>query len=159
MPGCEPGGKGSTPFGYPGRSSRKSGITRVCSWESRQPPKLLHGVRLLALVLMSRWCSGFALDPPKVQALVQFQVGILTQPASVPDRTAVLETARRGSTPRRAAARFTSSGCAGWARNPAKVEVQVRFLARTLVKTLEPDGTAAACKAAFQWVRLPPASL
>jgi hypothetical protein len=25
--------------------------------------------------------------------------------------------------------------------------------------TLEPDGTAAACKAAFQWVRLPPASL
>ena len=42
--------------------------------------------------------------------------------------------------------------------NPAKVEVQVRFLARTLV-TLEPDGTAAACKAAFEWVRLPPASL
>ena len=32
--------------------------------------------------------------------------------------------------------------------NPAKVEVQVRFLARTLA-TLEPDGTAAACKAAF----------
>jgi hypothetical protein len=25
--------------------------------------------------------------------------------------------------------------------------------------TLEPDGTAAACKAALQWVRLPPASL
>src|SRR4051794_17973693 len=50
MPGCEPGGKGSTPFGYPD--------TRVCSWESRQPPKLLHGVRLLALVLMSRWCRG-----------------------------------------------------------------------------------------------------
>jgi hypothetical protein len=25
--------------------------------------------------------------------------------------------------------------------------------------TLEPDGTAAACKAAFEWVRLPPASL
>jgi hypothetical protein len=42
--------------------------------------------------------------------------------------------------------------------NPAKVEVQVRFLARTLV-TLEPDGTAAAGKAALQWVRLPPASL
>ena len=80
------------------------------------------------------------------------------QPASVPDRTAVLETARRGSTPRRAAKRFTSSGCAGLACNPAKVEVQVRFLARTLV-TLEPDGTAAACKAAFEWVRLPPASL
>jgi hypothetical protein len=80
------------------------------------------------------------------------------RPASVPDRTAVLETARRGSTPRRAAARFTSSGCAGWACNPAKVEVQVRFLARTLV-TLEPDGKAAACKAALQWVRLPPASL
>lgn len=130
----------------------------MCSWESRQPPKLLHGVRLLALVLMSRWCSGFALDPPKVQALVQIQVGILIQPASVPDCTAVLETARRGSTPRRAATRFSSSGCAGLAFNPAKVEVQVRFLARTLM-TLEPDGTAAACKAALQWVRLPPASL
>jgi dipeptidyl aminopeptidase/acylaminoacyl peptidase len=25
----------------------------VCSWESRQPPKLVHGVRILALVLMS----------------------------------------------------------------------------------------------------------
>ena len=25
--------------------------------------------------------------------------------------------------------------------------------------TLEPDGTAAACKAVFEWVRLPPASL
>ena len=25
--------------------------TRVCSWESRQPPKLVHGVRILALVL------------------------------------------------------------------------------------------------------------
>ena len=34
------------------------------------------------------------------------------------------------------------------ARDPAKVEDQVRFLARTLDdKALEPDGTAAACKA------------
>ena len=28
-------------------------LTRVCSWESRQPPKLLYGVRLLALVLVA----------------------------------------------------------------------------------------------------------
>ena len=41
-----------------------------------------------------------------------------------------------------------SSGCAGFARDPAKVEDQVRFLARTLNLTLEPDGEAAACKAA-----------
>ena len=137
----------------------KSSNTRVCSWESRQPPKLLHGVRLLALVLMSRWCRGFALDPPKVQALVQIQVGILIH--------AACECAGSHGSPRNCKTRFnssagcyeiTSSGCAGWACNPAKVEVQVRFLARTLL-TLEPDGTAAACKAAFEWVRLPPASL
>jgi hypothetical protein len=28
------------------------GCTRACSWESRRPPKPLHGVRLLALVLI-----------------------------------------------------------------------------------------------------------
>ena len=28
-------------------------FTRMCSWESRQPPKLVHGVRILALVLNS----------------------------------------------------------------------------------------------------------
>ena len=34
------------------------------------------------------------------------------------------------------------------ARDPAKVEDQVRLLARTLMESaLEPDGTAAACKA------------
>ena len=46
------------------------------------------------------------------------------------------------------------------ARDPAKVEDQVRLLARTLNDlALEPDGKAAACKAALKWVRLPPASL
>src|SRR5262245_8901090 len=104
MPGCEPGGKGSTPFGYPGCSSRKSSTTRVCSWESRQPPKLLHGVRLLALVLLSRWCSGFALDPPKVQALVQIQVGILIH--------AACECAGSHGSARNCKTRFNSSaGC------------------------------------------------
>lgn len=33
--------------------------TRVCSWESSQPPKLADGVQILALVLAeSRWCNG-----------------------------------------------------------------------------------------------------
>ncbi len=42
-----------------------------------------------------------------------------------------------------------SSECGGFARDPAKVEDQVRLLARTLNDlALEPDGTAAACKAA-----------
>ena len=37
------------------------------------------------------------------------------------------------------------------ARDPAKVEAQVRFLARTLDDlALEPDGKAAACKAALR---------
>ena len=46
------------------------------------------------------------------------------------------------------------------ARDPAKVEDQVRLLARTLNDlALEPDGTATACKAVTKWVRLPPAPL
>ena len=74
---------------------------------------------------------------PVHQMLIPFPLGLLAT-AVIFDivwlitGTAVFETARRGSTPRRAAKRFTSSGCAGWACNPAKVEVQVRFLARTL---------------------------
>ena len=45
--------------------------------------------------------------------------------------------------------RKTSSECGGFARDPAKVEDQVQLLARTLDNVaLEPDGTAAACKAA-----------
>jgi hypothetical protein len=40
-----------------------------------------------------------------------------------------------------------SSGCDGFAYDPAKVEDQVQFLARTLrYKTLEPDGQATGCK-------------
>ena len=46
--------------------------------------------------------------------------------------------------------RKTSSECGGFARDPAKVEDQVRLLARTLNDlALEPDGKAAACKAAL----------
>ena len=48
---------------------------------------------------------------------------------------------------RSVAALALSSECCGFARDSAKVEDQVRFLARTLELTLEPDGTATACKA------------
>ena len=42
--------------------------------------------------------------------------------------------------------RWLSSECDGLAYDPAKVEDQVRFLARTLVRTtLEPDGLATGC--------------
>ena len=60
---------------------------------------------------------------------------------------AAFEAVGRGSIPRWGTLnRF--SECGGFARDSAKVEDQVRFLARTLFKTLEPDGQAAACKAA-----------
>jgi hypothetical protein len=144
-------------------------FTRVCSWESRQPPKLLHGVRLLALVLMSRWCSGTALDPPKVQALVQIQVGILIHAAC---ECAGLHGSPRNFTTTRIHAvgarvqllggllkeyvlgvcRMSTRLCEG--RSPGSIPGEDAEM-----MTLEPDGTAAACKAAFQWVRLPPASL
>jgi hypothetical protein len=42
---------------------------------------------------------------------------------------------------------FPSLECAGFARNPAKVEDQVQFLARAFFVTLKPNGEAAACKA------------
>ena len=43
-----------------------------------------------------------------------------------------------------------SAECAGSARDRAKVEDQVRLLARTLDDVaLEPDGTATACKAVW----------
>ena len=38
-------------FPFPAPHSLVPAFTRVCSWESKQPPKLPHGVRLLALVL------------------------------------------------------------------------------------------------------------
>ena len=60
---------------------------------------------------------------------------------------AVLETAGRGSIPRRGTGENVL-GVLRIARDPAKVEDQVRLLARTLNNVaLEPDGTAAACKA------------
>ena len=56
-----------------------------------------------------------------------------TRPASVMDGMADFESAGRGSIPRRGAERETMSPeCAGFAREPAKLEDQVRFLAATL---------------------------
>ena len=69
-------------------------------------------------------------------------------PAGVPDRMAVLETAGRGSIPRRGTEPKYVLGVWRIARDSAKVEDQVRFLARTLEHSaLEPDGKATACKA------------
>ena len=61
------------------------------------------------------------------------------------DGMADFESVGRGSIPRRGAFTIMSSECAGSARDRAKVVDQVRFLARTLLTTLEPDGTAIGC--------------
>ena len=53
------------------------------------------------------------------------------------DSTADFDSARRGSTPWRDANNNISSECAGFARDPAKVEDQVRFLARMLLTILK----------------------
>ena len=63
------------------------------------------------------------------------------------DGMADFESVGRGSIPRRGTETDLSLECAGFAREPAKLEDQVRLLAGTLL-TLEPDGAAAACKAA-----------
>lgn len=74
-----------------------------------------------------------------VRALVRIQVGILWQQCVsrvCRMSTAVFETARRGSIPRRDFEIDTSLGGAGFAYDPAKVEDQVQFLARTLESVL-----------------------
>ena len=75
---------------------------------------------------------------------------LITSPAprECVGRTAVFEAARPGPIPGRGIGRDcnTSSECAGFARDSAKVEDQVQFLARTsLSLTLEPDGQATGC--------------
>jgi hypothetical protein len=97
--GCEPRGAGFD-------SRQTHGFPGVCSRESKLPPKQPHRVRLLAplLLAMPVWLDierrrtrnadyagatpaagstcpdgvADASDPPKVRALVRFQVGILT---------------------------------------------------------------------------------
>ena len=66
------------------------------------------------------------------------------------DGMADFESVGRGSIPRRGAERNCPRSVVDLARDSAKVEAWVRFPARALKQlTLEPDGTAAACKAAF----------
>ncbi len=114
-----PGGKGSTPFGYPhtsvllGELAASKSASR--SFDSSRSCFCPDGVADLHWTLRR--------SRPWFKSRSEYW------PASVSDRTTVFGTARRGSTPRRAA---MSSECAGFAHDPAKVEVQVRFLARTL---------------------------
>jgi hypothetical protein len=118
------------------------------------------------------WVCWTACQLPKLlgptfgRCPVRLLDGLLaTRPASVLDSTADFESARRGSIPRRAAELQHVLGVCRIARDSAKVEDQVRFLARILKSlTLEPDGTATGCghrRAALvrsKWVRFPPAS-
>ncbi len=96
---------------------------------------------------------------------VRVLVGLLTtRPASVLDRTADFDSARRGSIPRRAAAKEVVLGVCRIARDSAKVEDQVRFLARTLSRrwsqaARQPAAGTDRRLVQSKWVRLPPASL
>ena len=80
------------------------------------------------------WVCRIARQPPKLLDQVRFLGGLLTTwPASVPDRTADFDSARRGSIPRQAAELQHVLGVCRIARDLAKVTDQVRFLARTLI--------------------------
>lgn len=74
-----------------------------------------------------------ACQHPKLLDQVRFLDGLLKKYlASVTDSTVVFEAARRGSTPWQGTDNM-SSECAGFARDFAMVEDQVRFLAGTFV--------------------------
>jgi hypothetical protein len=103
----------------------------VCSRESRRSPKPLDRVRLLAPVLFA-------------------DVARLRMPCECAGSTAAFEAAGLGPIPRRGTGVTDCPRSVAEARDSAKVEGQVRLLAGALVEdvTLEPDGQAAACKAA-----------
>src|SRR5713226_7214427 len=95
-----------------------------------------------------------ALDSPKVRVLVRLQVGIMLRPAGVTDGTAVFETARRGSIPRRGALgpRGVADGtrpCEGRGSGSTPDE-DTRRWSQT---ARQPAATRS------KWVRFPPASL
>jgi hypothetical protein len=184
MPGCEPGGKGSTPFGYPCAAKPRS--TNDQAPMTKQWSVIGHWNLVIGHFShecapgragslqncstgfdSSRSCScpdGVAecIGPSEAtnrihavgaRVLVQIQVGVLRQmtndeaPMTNPD-------AGHWSFGHWS---FWSSGCAGLACNSAKVEVQVRFLARTLDAGARRYGGC--LQSSLEWVRLPPASL
>lgn len=107
--------------------------TRVCSRESKRSPKPPHGVRLLALVLPERL-------------------------ASVPDCTAVFETAGRGSIPRQG-----SGLCPRSVRDQHATVRRSRTRLDSWRGLLRFDAGAGRqgdrLQSGSKWVRLPPASL
>jgi hypothetical protein len=95
-------------------------------------------------------CAGSARDPPKVVDQVRFLARALFGTKGSPR----VCRAHGGLRSRKAGsdslagdwAFFKSSECDGFAYDPAKVEDQVQFLARTFTATtLEPDGQATGC--------------
>ena len=144
-------------------STRSPGpSTRVCSWESSEPPKLVDRVQILAPCSCrcgrmarrlpckqdhagSSPAVGFddalgvcrtARDPPKVEDQVRLLARALGRTSPRVCRTHGGLRSRKAGFDSRAGDRsvlvsITSSGCAGCAHDPAKVEDQVQFLART----------------------------
>ena len=78
-------------------------------------------------------CAGPARDPPKVEDQVQFLARALigSVPASVWDARWSSKPQGRVRFPGGGSEIRESSGCAGFAHDPAKVEDQVQFLAGT----------------------------
>ena len=155
MPGCEPGGKRSTPFGYPFLID-----TSVLLGEPAASKTALRGSTPRARACSPTWLDRRRLWFCKPADAGANPVDGPACPDGVADCTRPSEGRSPGSIPGRDTdsrglrvcwiARqsselqdgvqllggllktITSSGCAGLACNPAKVEVQVRFLARTL---------------------------
>lgn len=125
----------------------------VCSWESRQIPNLSHGVRLLAPLLRyfrfvlrlqptwldteRHWFSRVMNRTGRMDAGAKPAVG--SEPCGCDGQHGSLRNCRTRFDSSAGYLRNTeygttntSSECGGFARDPAKVEDQVRLLVRTL---------------------------
>ena len=125
---CKPDDAGANPVVGSGRA--KSGESRA---RTSEVLLWLSAFRSRLLAKYGPWVCRIACQRPKLVDQVRLLDGLLTtRPASVPDRTADFDSARRGSIPRRATEIPHVLGVCRIAREPAKLVDQVRFLAGTL---------------------------
>lgn len=145
---CEAEGMGSTPIGHPRcrRGSTEKGSALV---------KRLMLVQIQSSALTFRWCSGKHWTLRRSRPWFDSRSGYSTRClASVMDARWSSEPQDGVRLPGEVLTENMSWECAGFARDPAKVEDQVRFLAGTLLPIAAPSRQIARPEWAklLQWI-------